>query len=374
MNINDVVQLITYLNIAITNSAIYSEKHDTVISNTDKCIKLMGKIFEDDRIEIMRIGGDLVVNDTPIKVDNIHINNFIRRLKRRGLEKIDITVGLNRGELYGFIVDISKPVDKPSKQSPHISSGRVEVMLGTSETVIDKETLDNLKSLTEEVSDIGEEKKSADICYFKQINVSGLEDVVIDFIAAFKREANILNILVPFKTATEFTYIHMTNVSVLSMFQAEALGISDDVVHDVGIAALLHDIGKMFINTEVLSKTEKLTDTDWREIQSHTIKGSKYLLGIEGVPQLAPIGALEHHMRYDGSGYPKISGYNHKNQHIISQIIAISDFYDALRQKRPYKEGFTDRKIIQLMYKGVEKDFNPLLVNNFIERMKPFLK
>ncbi len=369
MNIEEKIQLIHCLNIAITNSSLYSVKHDVVVSLTDECMVLLNRFFQEkERLRILRIGNELIMNDMPIKVNNIHVNTFIKRLKRRGIERIDISRGITKEEVYGLIVDLAKHSDEPLKQSSHLSSGKVEVKLGVSETAtVDEDNTVDETGLTEEIDHVKEVMKDA--LYFKRLDVAGLEDIVVNFIAILKREANILNILTPFKAQSEYTYTHATNVAILSLFQAESLGTTGEALHDIGISALLHDVGKIQIPKEILYKEGKLDEKEWEKIQHHTIYGAKYLLGMNGITPLAPIVALEHHMKYDGSGYPAISKHN-KKQHIISQMVAISDFYDALRQKRPYKEGLPEKDIFEIMGKGADKEFNPILLNNFILKIR----
>ncbi|HJW29966.1 MAG TPA: HD domain-containing phosphohydrolase, partial [Saprospiraceae bacterium] len=89
-----------------------------------------------------------------------------------------------------------------------------------------------------------------------------------------------------------------------------------------------------------------------------------YLCALPDVPKLAMIAAFEHHMRFDGNGYPSTRRKNNK-QHIVSQMVAIADFFDALRTERPYRKAMDIAMIIGLMKEGVGKEFNPLLVENF---------
>jgi hypothetical protein len=103
------------------------------------------------------------------------------------------------------------------------------------------------------------------------------------------------------------------------MSLAESLGFSGENLHQMGVASLLHDVGKIFIPEEILNKPGKLSQDERAIIETHTVKGARYLLGLEGIPKLAVISAFEHHLKYDGSGYPSIKGGWTPN--IASQII-----------------------------------------------------
>jgi putative nucleotidyltransferase with HDIG domain len=192
-------------------------------------------------------------------------------------------------------------------------------------------------------------------------------------ISAFKRQASLLQLISPVKSYSEYTYTHAINVSVLALFQAESLGVKGQLLHDIGIAALLHDVGKIFVSKEVLEKQGSLEEREWEEMRRHTVYGARYLSKIDALPHIAPIVALEHHMRYDGEGYPRMKT-RENHQHLCSQMVALSDFFDALRSKRPYKKDWQIKEIISLMKANEGKEFNAFLVDNFARIMSLALK
>ena len=156
----------------------------------------------------------------------------------------------------------------------------------------------------------------------------------------------------------------MANVFILTISLAETIGVDGRHLVDIGIASLLHDMGKLFVPAEVLNKKSKLSPDEWRTIQSHTIRGASYLMGISGIPQLAILAALEHHIRYDGSGYPMLAeGYT---PHIVSQMVAITDAFDAMRSRRTYQEAKPMEYILNILLKEKGGAFNPILVDAFI--------
>ncbi|MEW6587335.1 MAG: HD domain-containing phosphohydrolase, partial [Nitrospirota bacterium] len=203
---------------------------------------------------------------------------------------------------------------------------------------------------------------------FKKLNIAGLEEIVVNFIITFRKEVSILKLISPVKSYSEYTYTHAMNVGVLSMFQAESLNIRDELLRDIGIAALLHDVGKLFIARDILEKKASLTGDEWEEVKLHPLYGARYLAKMDGLTRLAPIVALEHHMRYDGRGYPS-PAINSKKQHLCSQIVAISDFFDALRSTRPYRRSLELKEVLSLMRTEGESGFNPFLLNNFVRAM-----
>jgi len=104
-------------------------------------------------------------------------------------------------------------------------------------------------------------------------------------------------------------------------------------------------------------------------MKQHPAAGAKYLSALPDVPKLSMITAFEHHMKFDGSGYPSTKRQG-KKQHIVSQMVAIADFFDALRTERPYRKAMDIATIIGLIKEATGKDFNPLLVENFFSALK----
>jgi len=344
---------------AMAQCSLYSREHPAVAEYSERALGLLDELFTDDNISITHLEGNLVLNEVPIIEKGIHIENFMRRLKTKGIDKIIVKKGISKEELMNFISYMSSK-DETSLSCDHILVGTVQVRLKSLEgepSEIMVANISKLKGTYQEVS------------RFRTLDTVGLEDAVLGFISALKREANVLRIVSPVKSYSEYTYVHAANVAVLSLFQAETLGLKGESLHEVGLAGLLHDIGKMFVSKEVIEKQAKLDQDEWKEMQRHPIYGSMYLSSLGDTPRLAVIAAFEHHLKFDGSGYPDTK-WRGRRQHIISQIIAIADFFDALRAERPYRKALEVDALIGLLKQGTGKDFNPLLIDNFISAFK----
>lgn len=347
---------------AVSNSALYSNDHDSVNELSNKALSILNEFFiKAETLEIMILQDELVVNKSPIRDIGVHGINLIKRLKRKGISRIDFLKGVSLSELKQLVFELSS--EEEIKTSAHIRKGIIDVKIGgiKFEGDVDKDSI--LRFTSEQVQKIKE--TYLNISPFKRLNVAGLEEIVINFIITFRKEVNILKLISPVKSYSEYTYTHATNVAVLSMFQAETLGIKDTVLRDIGIAALLHDVGKLFISKDILEKSSSLDEKEWEEIKLHPLYGARYLSKLEGIPALAPIVAFEHHLRFDGKGYPPlcISG---KRQHLCSQAVAIADFFDALRSMRPYRRELEIKEVLSIMMRESGKMFNPFLLDNFI--------
>jgi len=351
-------QFISTLTIAISNCSLYSNDHELVDEYAKKVLSLIEEVMEEN-LEIMVIEGDLIINKVPLRDAGLHGTKLLRRMQRKGITRIVISKGITLSEIREFIVDMSR-FDSPPGRYHHIRTGTVDIHLGEKKMRTTGVDMDYIPS--DQLQKVKEIYHS--ISPFKRLQIAGLEEIVSSFILAFHREANILKLLTPVRSQDEYIYTHATNVSVLSMFQAESIGIKGKLLHDIGISALLHDVGKLVISREVLDRPTTAYTEEATKMRQHPVYGAIYLSRIEGLTRLAPIVAFEHHMKYDGTGYPTYSTGN-KRQHLCSQMVAIADFFDTLRSIRLYQRSWKIKDILALMKMNAGKDFNPSLVDNF---------
>jgi len=146
--------------------------------------------------------------------------------------------------------------------------------------------------------------------------------------------------------------------------------INDDFIRRIYDISPLHDIGKVGVPDAILLKLGKLTSEEFESIKKHTVTGAQYLQVIkEKFPGSAFIAmgveiARSHHERWDGGGYP--DGLRRENIPLSARIMALSDVYDALRSKRPYKEAFSHEESREIIVRESGKHFDPLIVEAFL--------
>jgi HD-GYP domain-containing protein (c-di-GMP phosphodiesterase class II) len=164
-----------------------------------------------------------------------------------------------------------------------------------------------------------------------------------------------------------YTHTHSNNVSKISVAIGEELGFSDSFLEELEISALLHDVGKIGIPDEVLNKPNKLTEEEYKIIQSHTLIGADLLSEIDFLSKNISLGALEHHEKLDGSGYP----YHKKNDEIslFGKLLAVADIYDALTAKRIYKDPWPKEKVLNMLKKDCPTKFDCNIVNALEKRV-----
>jgi putative nucleotidyltransferase with HDIG domain len=185
---------------------------------------------------------------------------------------------------------------------------------------------------------------------------------------AMHSEHDVVVPLVQLKSVDQYTTSHSINVSCLSMALAEHLNFVSSDVRTIGEAALLHDVGKTKIPLEVLNKKGKLTDPEWKLIQSHTVEGAKILLASGAGMDLAATVAYEHHLSFNGEGYPELT--YPRRTHEVSRLIQVCDVYDALRTRRPFRPPWPAARTIKFLEEKAGTHLDPDYVPAFIRMIE----
>ena len=361
-------EFIRHLNTAISAVSLYSAGHHQVrricsltLSNLDDA---MGG---GEELSLMVIDNELIVDGIPLG-DSLHLDGFARTLASRGIGHIRITRGVKPEEILAMVESLSKQNSRHEIiSSANIRYGKVEVRFSYDRNC--GETEDPAQDRPCTVSTAEDIAKYAEICEgirkHKKLKVTGIMEIVAGFIATVKNQADPLLALAPLRTADEYTFTHSTNVCILNLAQAMVLGIDGPQLNDIGIAAMLHDVGKFLIPEEVLNKPGSLDDAEWEIMRQHPLKGARYLLDTPGVPHLAVITAYEHHIKHDFTGYPGVSGQ--WRQSLCSQMTTVSDCFDAARTRRPYRGPMEMEDISRFMLHGAGTHFHPALARNFLK-------
>lgn len=165
---------------------------------------------------------------------------------------------------------------------------------------------------------------------------------------------------------------HQENVCRISVLMAECIGLNKEVCKIIHTSALFHDIGKINIPNSILFKPTSLTREEWITIKQHPVTGAEIFRVKKHIdyPDFNEVirTILHHHERWDGKGYP--GGLRGEDIPLASRIIAITDAFDAMTTNRPYKKGMSMEDACKEIDICSGKQFDPLLVERFIEIIK----
>lgn len=159
---------------------------------------------------------------------------------------------------------------------------------------------------------------------------------------------------------------HSKRVSELCQRIGVAMGLSETEINKLKVSGLLHDIGKIAIEEQVLNKPGRLTDQEWNEIKRHPDIGYRILSSSLEMMEIAQY-ILFHHERFDGTGYPR--GLKREEIPLLSRIIAVADAYDAMTNARTYKKALDKDAAIKELIQNKGTQFDPHIVDVFIEKV-----
>lgn len=203
-----------------------------------------------------------------------------------------------------------------------------------------------------------------DIRLGQQIQMEKVEPLVEKMVDSIFRHQDALIPLARLKTHDEYTFQHSVSVCALMVAFARGLKLSREVIKEIAIGALLHDVGKAKVPDDILNKPGKLTDGEFDKMKSHVVQSKIILHNTPGISEIALDVAAQHHERFDGTGYPnKLKG---QEISFYGQMGAIVDVYDAITSNRVYHKGMAPTDALKKLLEWSKFHFNPELVQAFI--------
>jgi len=196
-----------------------------------------------------------------------------------------------------------------------------------------------------------------------QVDAIAVREVVEEMLSSVLYDRSALLSLAAIKSWDEYLYEHSVGVCIVSMVFACTLKMGEGQILDLGTAAILHDIGKVFVPLDIVKKPGPLTEDEWSVMQTHPVIGARILGTTPGIPEVCAVAAFEHHLKYNYSGYPRVT--SRLPQHMFSHMLTIVDCYDGLTTVRPYRAPVRpDQAAGWMMYVAPEQ-FEPRLLARF---------
>lgn len=202
------------------------------------------------------------------------------------------------------------------------------------------------------------------------VHLKTISSVIEDMVDEILKNRKVMINVVDLRTYDDYTFSHCLNVALLSIVLGTVMKLGRTALQELAMGAMVHDIGKIFINKEILNKKGKLTEEEYEIVKGHVQKGFDYLNPKGDLSENAMKTVLQHHEKYDGGGYP--NGLSGNDIHIFGRISAVSDVYDALTSKRPYRGAMLPSDAVEYIMSGFGNMFDPAVVEAFIQKVAPY--
>ena len=358
---------------ALAGMSLYAEGHPARARGIDAAYQeLLDLQADHPRPLFTFLGDEVIFGRLPLR--EMRSWDWSTRLAEAGIQRLEFEENVSREDFEGFLVEVLSRLTLDSIDTAEarqyrpsaIRFGAVGVRGGGlgAEDVLPTATI--AFSLGEEVETIRwlhDEVQQRDA-----LPLAEAEAVVRSLSVAMHGDQQMMLPLLQLKQFDQYTTTHSLNVSVLSMALAEFLGMGATDVRAFGVAGLLHDLGKVRIPIEVLTKAGTLTPDERVLMNRHPVEGARIILASDEDLDLASVVAYEHHIMLNGLGYPQMR--YRRPCHEASKLVHVCDVYDALRTRRPYREAWPVERVLPYIEGRSGLEFDPDYVREFIAMMR----
>lgn len=376
MNEKKVRDFLTVLRRHINQLGLYPADHPLHLEGADSMLRSASEIMTAEGEIVLTILEDTIyLGPQLLAYTSLEFNGLLRMMQKRGLDSVTFIDPISKYDLIEF-------ADFVAGASDDVPAGGT---VRLNERPLSRSDL--------EVSEMGELRQSyaASLDVLRNIGfamkngadfeLGGVALAVQSMVEkSFSQPAASL-LLATVKGHDEYTYYHSVNTSIYAISLGRLIGLDEDQLFGVGTGGLLHDIGKVGVPSGVLQHPGRLDREQWDVIQLHPQNGASAILAAAGATQeVAAAIALEHHARFDGSGYPKLgnphthvhatAGQPHGHPlHLFSRAVSVADTYDAITTRRSYRRAETPNRALKVLLTGAGTSYDPDLVMAFIRMM-----
>lgn len=198
-----------------------------------------------------------------------------------------------------------------------------------------------------------------------QLKIDEYQEDVDPLLDSIERNNSASASLTVLAQSDRYLFTHSLNTAILSAILGRYIGLSRESVKELSIAAMLMNIGQVWMSQKLFKKNGKLSSNEFSLIKNHPGSGCEYLAKQKDIPENIIKAVMHHHEKYDGSGYPNGIAGNDISQY--ARIISICDSYDAMTSERPYREALTPNMAIKHLYTMTNTSFHPRYLENFIK-------
>jgi len=370
-----------YFNICVSFVAslraltLYPQEHPEIEKKVSDFFQRLSRYLDQrSSLTLLFIGGEVVVENTPLPELSGTLEQFIQRLQAMKFQRLVFRRGLTSDELILFLQLLLPLLKNPSdadlviarsqEQLPHILAGSLPFETGPQISYDEFSSIlqparESILSLSGQLQDFFTDLEGP----LSETKVSMAKEITAKINSMVVNREIPLKIPIYRRSSDPDPYIHAINVSALSMALARRLKLEESVIQEIGLGALLHDIGLHLYPSVSPTRTPTITLDEKKRQWEHPIRGAEILLATPDMPDIVPMVAYEHHIHYDGGGYPAQERPRHLN--LASMIICITNSYDNLRRHRPKQDALSLTHTLNWMDRQIGIHFHPTLFKEF---------
>ncbi|MBI5887721.1 MAG: HD-GYP domain-containing protein [Deltaproteobacteria bacterium] len=346
------------INAALKNRKLYPAGHPAITTAANRAVQFSMAAFKTKSNFIIALVNDALVFEADIIADSETMYpDIIKYMAEKAVNAIIIEKGVSENEMTAFFDILAGPAVTGQELQKTLHAKGIVHMTLKSVQMGKKNMLAIYNGARETVKNVMQEIRMGKLP--KSESVSAAVDDITESVLS---DQNAVIGLTMIKNYDNYLYNHCVNVSIMSLSLGKALNLDKDELHAVGVAALLHDIGKTGVSEDIIRKPGGLSSEEWEKLKEHPQLGSNIIHRMEKMVDLVARLVFEHHIRYDHSGYPQTTS----TLHPFSQILTICDAYDALTTLRVYQKPHSPVEAVKIMNNLSGKHFNPDTLKRFI--------
>ena len=359
-------ELVRTLAVADTNAALYPITHPLVAQSLSELVDAVRALatfgFEDVTVNIYK--GTLFVENQVFPEESVTYRKLIDELLAKGISAVTFFSSMTAEEgaaLIDLLGDAAVTGIDGARSflEAHDVRGITLAETTTLDGTGDEERNREVRARARETYDTGTRAMrdiESQAKLGRVVEVGRLQEVVESMLDNLLQDPAAVLGLTAIKGHDDYTLNHSINVCILGISLGTALGLGQDELRSLGLAALLYDIGKVRVPEDVLMKSGPLTADEWALVKKHSEEGADLLKRLNISDKMPMVVAYEHHQRHDLLGYPDSSG---AEQHLFSKIVAVCDAYDAMTTNRPFRREIRPDKALAVLMQGREKAYDP---------------
>jgi len=354
----------------------YPRGHVVVRDNLTALMSAIGQYHNDGvDVPLVFFDNEVLLGEQLLAQESVIFDQLIRDMTESGQTSVTFLQGLDVDELERALQVLAADANALDQLGgleaavaeasiPHVQIGTVAFARDAGDFAGPEEenTRRSYLQAIDAVREFGERAASS-----KPISVYQVRDAARSIVDNVLGNRGAMLELGGLKGHDEYTFFHSVNVTILSVALGSLISTNRRFLNSLGVGALMHDMGKMTVDLDILNKRGPLSADEWEIMRLHPVHGAEVAASMRGLDRSSIVVILEHHMRYDLDGYP--ARKPRRPQHLTSRIVALADAYDAMTSTRSYADARPQDEAMEILAKNAGTAFDPTLVRMFTQMM-----